>query len=138
MVDVRCIMCLSLASWRFRSLRSRNGAHSRMRGKGKQGRRAVKCRCWKPFLAALVSPFYPHGAPPFRRRQKAEPPPKTHDVANNGNRAVAPNGAMVGTVPTANQYEPSSFDRASHLGVSESMFVNLKKMAKQTYIYRAE
>jgi len=42
-------------------------------------------------------------------------------------RAVAPNGAMVGTVPTANQYKPSSFDRASHLGVSGSMFVNLKK-----------
>ena len=53
-------------------------------------------------------------------------------------RAVAPNGAMVGTVPTANRYEPSSFDRASHLGVSGSMFVNLKKMAKQTYIYLAE
>jgi hypothetical protein len=50
-------MCLSIASWRFRSLRSRNGAHSRMRGKGKQGRRAVKCRCQTSFLAAFVSPF---------------------------------------------------------------------------------
>ena len=58
-VDVRCIMCLSLASWRFRSLRSRNGAHSRMRGKGKQGRRAVRSVAGNRFSPPLFFPFLP-------------------------------------------------------------------------------
>ena len=45
---------------RFRSLCSRNdSARSRVRERGKQGRRALKCRCLRLFLAALVSPFLP-------------------------------------------------------------------------------
>ena len=32
-------------------------------GKGETGAADSMCRCQTPFLAALVSPFYPHGAP---------------------------------------------------------------------------
>ena len=41
-----------------------------MRDKGKQGRRAVKCRCQKPFLAALVSLFTPTTHTSFRQATK--------------------------------------------------------------------